>query len=44
MKLFTLKKTQSVWNVTNSFIALYEIIIVWSGDIKSHMNALFRII
>jgi hypothetical protein len=44
MDLYTLKKKQSVWNVTNFFIAFYEIITVWPGNIKSHMNALFRTI
>ena len=44
MELFTLKKTNSVSNVTNPFIVFYEIIVVWPGNIKSHMNALFRTI
>jgi hypothetical protein len=42
MELFALKKTNFVWNVTNSFIVFYKTIIFWPGNIKSHINALLR--
>jgi hypothetical protein len=42
--LLTLKKKISVSSVTNSFIAFYEIVVVWPGNIKSNLNALFKTI